>query len=179
MASDSKYASSKIYKVADRAYTTCYYGSTIQPLSKRLAHHRALCKLFCEGRCHRISVFDIFEAHGSDNCKIELVEECPCENKEQLHKREGFYTQNNECVNKHDAGRKMAEWYADTREQRYQVAEHWRSANEEKVKEMGKNYRAKYQEQIKEKRSAKCSCNVCGSEHMHHVTARHRQTKNI
>ena len=100
MASNNKYASGKIYKVVDNAYTMCYYGSTIQLLSRRMVHHRMHYKLFGEGRRDRISVFDIFDAHGIDNCKIELVEECPCESKEHLHKRESFYIQNNECVNK-------------------------------------------------------------------------------
>ena len=177
MASSNKYAHGKIYKVVDNAYALCYYGSTVEVLSRRMAGHRMHYKLFGEGKRNRISVFDIFDAHGVDQCKIELVEEFPCESKEQLHKREGFYIQNNECVNKHVAGRSVAEWYADTREQRYQVAECWRSANEEKVKKMNKNYRNKHQEQIKEKRSVKCLCSVCGSEHTHHMTAQHRRTK--
>ena len=177
MASNNKYASGEIYKVIDNAYAVCYYGSTIEALSRRMAGHRKHYKLFGSGSHSRISLFDIFDAHGADNCKIELVEDFPCESKGQLHKREGFYIQNNECVNKRVAGRTSVEWYADTREQRYQVAESWRSANQEKVKEMHKTYRDKHEEQIKEKRSAKCLCTVCGSEHTHHMTAQHRRTK--
>ena len=110
MASNNKYASGKIYKVVDNAYTMCYYGSTTQQLSKRMTKHRTHYKLFGGGRCNGMSVFYIFDAHGVENCKIELVEECSCESKEQLNKREGFYIQNKACVNKHIAGRTMVEW---------------------------------------------------------------------
>ena len=40
-----------------------------------------------------------------ENCKIELVENYACNSKEELNAREGFYIQNNECVNKLVAGR--------------------------------------------------------------------------
>ena len=100
MTTNNKYSTAKIYKVVDNAYTLCYYGSTTVQLSKRMNQHREAYKLFGEGKGYRASMFDIFDAHGVDNCKIELVEECPCESKEQLRKREGFYIQNNECVNK-------------------------------------------------------------------------------
>ena len=124
-----------------------------------------------------MSVFDIFDAHGIDNCKIELVEECPCESKEQLHKREGFYIQHNECVNKRIPGRTMAEWKSANAERVKQLQVSWTSANPEKVKEASRRAREKHQEKIKADRSAKCVCDVCGSEHTHHMTARHKRTK--
>ena len=33
----SMYQNGKIYKIVDNGYNLCYYGSTVQPLSKRLA----------------------------------------------------------------------------------------------------------------------------------------------
>ena len=177
MASSNKYANGKIYKVVDNAYATCYYGSTVEVLSRRMAGHRAQYKLFGEGKRDRISVFDIFDAHGVDQCKIELVEEFPCESSEQLHKREGFYIQNNECVNKRVAGRTFAEWRDATRERTNEVARRWRSANLEKAKEAEKKYKDKNREKNWEFKSAKCVCNVCGAEHTHGVAAQHRRTK--
>ena len=44
-----------------------------------------------------------------ENCKIELVENYPCNSKEELTAREGFYIQSNECVNKLVAGRTQRE----------------------------------------------------------------------
>ena len=42
MEKPNKYANGKIYKIVDNAYTGCYIGSTIQPLSSRMSTHRAL-----------------------------------------------------------------------------------------------------------------------------------------
>jgi hypothetical protein len=151
MASINTYASAKVYKIIDNSYTMFYYGSTMQQLSKRMTTHRTQYKAFGEGKSNRISVFDIFDAHGVENCKIELVEDCPCEGKEQLRGREGFYIQNNQCVNKNIAGRSLAEWTKDTRDHRLQAQALWRSENPEKVKE------------IRRRSEARKTCAVCGA----------------
>ena len=177
MTSSNKYASSKIYKVVDNAYTMCYYGSTTMQLSRRMAKHRTHYRLFGEGKFSRISVFDIFEAHGVHNCKIELVEECPCESKEQLNQREGFHVRSNECVNKNIPGRTLAEWLEDTRDHRLQMALSWQAANPEKVKEADKKYRSNHLQKIKDRAAEKVVCNVCGGAHTHHHTARHKLSK--
>ena len=36
----------------------------------------------------KYSVFDIFEAYGIENCRIVLVELCPCDTKDELIKIE-------------------------------------------------------------------------------------------
>jgi hypothetical protein len=77
-----------------------YYGSTTQPLSKRFYGHTkentSTSKL-------------LFEKYGVDGCKIELVEDFPCETKEQLCAREGHYIRTNICVNKKISGRTSKE----------------------------------------------------------------------
>ena len=42
----------------------------------------------------------IFDDYGVENCKVELNENYPCENRDELLKREGHHTKANECVNK-------------------------------------------------------------------------------
>ena len=64
------------------------------------------------------SVNYIFDKFGFENCKIELVENFPCNSKEELTKREGFYIQSNDCVNKHIAGRTKEEYKEQTREKK-------------------------------------------------------------
>ena len=90
--SENKYQKAKIYKITDVAYNDCYYGSTIEPLTKRMIHHRH--KYFnqhtSQETCVR-SVNSIFNKYGFENCKIELVENFPCTSKEELVKREGHY----------------------------------------------------------------------------------------
>jgi len=64
------------------------------------------------------SVNYIFDRFGFENCKIELVENVPCNSKEELTKREGFYIQNNQCVNKHIAGRSNQEQTRERKNER-------------------------------------------------------------
>ena len=35
-----------------------------------------------------------FDEFGVENCKMVLIEECPCQNSKQLDKREGEYIEN-------------------------------------------------------------------------------------
>ena len=99
--SENKYEKGKIYKITDVAYNDCYYRSTIEPLTKRMIHHKHkyLNQNASQETCVR-SVNSIFNKYGFENCKIELVENFPCASKEELAKREGHYIKNNECVNK-------------------------------------------------------------------------------
>jgi hypothetical protein len=53
---------------------------------------------------------------GIENCKIELIENYPCNSKEELLKREGWYIKVTECVNKMVAGRTKQEWKQDNPE---------------------------------------------------------------
>ena len=52
-----------------------------------------------------MSVFEVFNEYGVENCKIELVEKFSCNDKEELHAREGQHQQDCVCVNKRVAGR--------------------------------------------------------------------------
>ena len=170
----NKYATAKIYKVVDNSYTMCYYGSTVQPLSKRISNHRMHYKLFGEGKFnHRLTVFDIFDAHGAENCKIELIEEFPCESKEQLNKREGFYIQNNECVNKVIAGQTLAEWKSANREHLQQYQANYTYANLQRVREIKRRSWHKHKDRALEK----ITCEVCGSVCIRQHVERHRLSR--
>ena len=79
MTQNNKYANGKIYKITDNAYTKCYIGSTIQPLSSRIGGHRRDYKRYLDGKRNFITSFALFEEFGVENCKIELMEEYPCE----------------------------------------------------------------------------------------------------
>ena len=41
---DNMYQNGKIYKIVDNGYNLCYYGSTCQPLSKRLSTHKKIIR---------------------------------------------------------------------------------------------------------------------------------------
>jgi len=84
-----------------------YYGSTCDTLSRRLSSHKK--------KQNTTTAKIIFDMYGSKNCKIELVELFPCESKEQLNAREGYYIRSNECVNKHIPGRTDKEYREDNK----------------------------------------------------------------
>ena len=113
----NKYQNGKIYKITDNAYTECYIGSTTQPLCNRMAEHRKSYKAFKNGTYHFVSLYDLFDKFGVENCKIELVAETPCETKEQLRKIEGEYIRKEDCINKRIEGRTAKDYYYEHREQ--------------------------------------------------------------
>ena len=108
----NKYNTSKIYKIVDINYTKTYYGSTTQKLSQRMAVHRSFYK---SGKSKTSSKL-IFDEFGVDNCKIELIEEVNCSNKDQLLKIEGKYIKENDCVNKRIAGQTHKEYVHNNKE---------------------------------------------------------------
>lgn len=100
------YQKAKIYKLWSPSSNLVYYGSTIQPLSIRLAKH-----IFCfnnkETYKYNNSAFLVIE---KQDYKMELVKDFPCNNKQQLCIEESNYIKNNECVNNRIAGRTDEEY---------------------------------------------------------------------
>lgn len=167
------YDKSKIYKIVCNITGLTYYGSTLQPISKRMYGHRSDYKL--NKGCKSELVLA-----GCDY-NYSLVEEVPCENKEQLLRRERFWVENNECVNKQIPGRTRKEFY----EQYYE-------ANEEKIKEKKKQYyeatvdkfkqyyeanKEKIKERNKQYASEKIECEFCKSFLRKSSMTRHHKTK--
>jgi len=90
------YSKSKIYKLTTIHNTDLvYYGSTVNPLSKRKNCHKYKFKNGILD-CSSIKLFEL----GIEDVEITLVEYVNCSNKEELLKRERFYIENNNCVNK-------------------------------------------------------------------------------
>lgn len=79
-----------------------YYGSTEQHyLCSRMTGHRNDYKLWTRAEHHFVTVFEIFEKYGLENCRIELVEEFKTMiSDDDLLRAEGYYILNNKCVNK-------------------------------------------------------------------------------
>lgn len=77
------YKLGKIYKIVSPSHPEIppYFGSTVQRLSVRMGEHR---KNFKQGKGNSSKALMCFP-----DAIILLVEEFPCENKEQLHAREG------------------------------------------------------------------------------------------
>lgn len=99
----TKFNNSKIYRIVNDVNGMTYYGSSTQSLSKRMAKHRWSFK--------NNKIPSTYNKFGNiEDCKIFLIENYPCENKEQLLKRERYYIENNECINIEIPGRSKADY---------------------------------------------------------------------
>ena len=192
------YEYGKIYKLYSKQNNITYIGSTAEYyLSKRLSKHISTYKQYLKNKTNYIYSFKILEC---EDYKIELLEDYPCANKQQLEKREGYYIKNNECVNKYIPGRTIAEWYEDNKDKikEYQEAnkehkkeynkeystknkEHkkeynkeYSTKNKDMIKERKQEYRTNNKHKIKEKITCECGCEVSrGNLSTHKKTKKH------
>lgn len=79
------YSKAKIYKITYDNYY--YYGSTCNALCVRMAGHRRKCKL----HYNKNKLYSLMNNIGVSNFKIVLVEMYPCNNIEELKKKENEY----------------------------------------------------------------------------------------
>lgn len=145
----NRYEKGKIYKIVDVGYNTCYIGSTCETLSQRMTRHRHYYQKFVETEQLKTYSSLVFDKHGILNCKIELIENYPCQNKEELLKQEGLHIRNNDCVNKNVAGRTNKEWCADNENK---LKEHRKQYNEDNKNILIQKRKEKRQKDIEETR---------------------------
>ena len=112
---NSNYENGKIYKIFGNTTDMVYIGSTYKTLQQRLKQHEANYKSFKAGKYWFITSFKILE---NNNYKIELVENYPCNSKQELELEEGkiikqYRTDKLNIVNRHIAGQSQKEYYKD------------------------------------------------------------------
>jgi hypothetical protein len=134
----------RIYKIYCNETGECYYGSTEETLSRRLAEHRKGFKEWKDGKRRLTTSFRIIER---GNFTISLMEESDFENKYYMKTRERHYIENFECVNKNVPNRTQKEW----REANPEHIKEYRQSNREKILGQNKNKYQANKEQIKEK----------------------------
>lgn len=157
------YGNGKVYKIESTLGDKIYVGSTTKAqLSQRMTAHRGGYKRWKDGKCGMTTSFQLFEEYGLENCKIVLLEDCPCETKDQLSAREAHYIRTLECVNKAIPLRTRKEYTQDTKEKKkaYNVAnkevisakqKEYYEANKEKYQEQRKEHYAENKEKLLEK----------------------------
>ena len=148
----NKYQNGKIYKITDIEYKRSYFGSTVQPLSTRMAKHRNHYKMYLNDTYCRLSSFDLFDEFGVDNCKIELVENFSCNSKEELNAREGYHIRTTTCVNKQVAGRSDEQYRVEHKQQ----IRDYRQNNKERINELKVIYYHEHSEKLKEPILCEC-----------------------
>jgi hypothetical protein len=149
------YSKGKIYKIVDYTNNNNYIGSTCEPiLARRLAGHVGSYKSYLNGKTNYVSSFKVLE---NGNYNIILIEEYPCETKDQLLAREGHYIENMDCVNKYKAG----------------------AFNEVGRIEYDKQHHQKNIEKIHNRKNKKFNCECCGkyidANRQHHMKSKKHQ----
>ena len=168
------YQLGKIYRIVCNTTGLTYYGSTCEKtLALRLSHHKNDYNHYLNGIKNFITSFEILK---NNNYEIILVENFPCNSKDELHSRERYWIESNECVNKYIPTRTnkeykeqnkehLQEYYKEYREQnKEQLQENykqWRKENKEEIGEKKKQYYNQNKETILEKAKQKYMC-VCG-----------------
>ena len=145
------YNEGKIYKIESTLGNMVYYGSTTKKrLCDRMTTHRGDYNKWLKGKSNLVMVYNLFEEYGLENCKIILVENCPCESRDELHAREAHYIRNFECVNKCIPNRTNKEYYEDNKVKIAEKAKVYREVNKDKLLKYGKEYHEVNKERINE-----------------------------
>jgi len=145
------YSKGRIYRIDGGGLT--YVGSTVSPLSVRMATHRSQAK--ADGGCTSKKILCFTDA------EITLVEMYPCDSQEELNKRERYWYDLIPCVNKNrpwlssdEKASQSVDYYLANADKRkaYQTA--YNNANADKYKAYQVTYQAANTDKIKAYRVA-------------------------
>ncbi len=162
------YQNGKIYTIrnlTDKGLV--YVGSSCQKLCARWMDHKSRCK---QTKYHHIKLYEVMNDMGVDDFFIELYEEFPCQNKEQLTKREGEVIREIGTLNQVIVGRSSKEYFQENKELILEKAKKYYKDNYEEILERKKEYynsvaKLKYEnnkEALLQTRKEKTICE-CGS----------------
>lgn len=189
------YFDGKIYKLhTDGFPELVYIGATTQPLCNRLTGY--VSSFSTQGTEKNYPYFKILEK-GSYH--ITLVENYPCNNKEELNARKQYHIENNDCINKSELKEVeiKKESYYETNKERIKA---YYEANKDKLIERQKayyrdnkdkyvEYRMEHQEKIAEYKkkwrianrdkvnSKRTVCKTCKVEVSHRGLSQHIKSK--
>jgi len=156
------YSNGKVYKIepiAEHLEGEIYIGSTTKKyLSQRIDNHRSSYKRWKNGKTGRITVFDLFDKYGIDNCKIYLLESVNANSKDEILAREGHYIRTLKCVNKCITGRTEKEYYNDNKVKLLEKRKGYYNDNKDKIFEV-------------------CICNICNCNYTRHNKLRHERSQ--
>lgn len=169
----SVYQRGKVYKLVADETDLAYIGSTAHPyLCNRLSMHKADYKSHQRGEGPYISSFDIVQY---PSVRIELIEEYPCESREELRKREQHWKDEygDLCVNRISAFRSPEK----KAEQARKAALKYRNKNPELARQRFKDWAAANPEQMAARAAKKVAqeskpC-ACGGKFKDHKYASH------
>ena len=138
----------KVYVIRNTGNTKLYVGSTVRTLAQRMAQHRKIALQNDER-----PLYSSMREMGVNKFYIELIEDFPCERKEQLNAKEGQHiralnSQVPNGFNSYVAGRTRKEYRADNKESLTEVNRDYHAANKESLAVYQKEYRDANKEAI-------------------------------
>jgi len=144
------YQEGKIYKLYNTINDDIYIGSTTQKLCERMRGHRSCIN---SQKMNDRPLYQAFREHGVDNFYIELIEKCPCNDKDELRRTEGNYIRKlKPSLNMLIAGRTPKEYYNEHKEHLSELHKQYCENNKEHISEQKKQYKEDNREPIKEQR---------------------------
>jgi hypothetical protein len=177
------YKNGKIYKiepVQEHEEHEIYVGSTFHSLSDRLSYHKSAYRSKCQGECR---VFSIFDKYGLNNCKIELIENFPCESREELLCRESHFFKTLKCVNKNNpfvtieqSKERVKKWYLEHIEHRKIYMEEYTHKNYDVLREKNLEYKKLNKEKLAHQQLETHMC-LCGKTYTQCNRKRHFRTR--
>ena len=131
------YKCAKLYAIVGEDGMEVYVGSTCSPLYKRWWQHQHYAKKYPNRDIYKY----ISENGGCEKFRIILVEEYPCENRDQLRRREGEHIKKLNPVGNHlVAGRTKQEYYKDNQETILEKQRQYHEQNSETINEKKRQY---------------------------------------
>ena len=164
------YKQGKIYKIECNVTGLIYIGSTCKKkLSQRMTGHRSQYKKYLN---HKGKYYSVFKVMENDDYDIILIEDYPCNSKDQLFARERYYTNETECVNLCKGQGLLLELGKQEYNKQHSVK--YRSENAVQIKEKKRVYYENNKDKLNEKFT--CSCGgkyICRSRLRHFKTKKH------
>lgn len=166
------YSQSKIYKLVCDETDDVYIGSTTkQYLCQRMSNHRRCYIQYTVSEYSYISAYEILQYPSA---RIELVEACPCETKDELRARERYHideyrSRGINVVNINVPGRTINEWVNDNREHYNGHRRKYYEANKEKFKERIRSYYEKAKSKLQEKVECPCGSVIARAQKSQHL----------
>ena len=164
------YSKGMIYKIHCNITGETYYGSTVNTLAKRMGTHRNMAK---DNSKKNLASRSIINRGDYD---YSLVENYKCNNKQELHARERYWIENNECVNIVVPGRTPKECYEANKDKILKQQKVFYEANKDKILKQQKVYIEANKDKISERNKEKVICE-CGCELSKRNLTRHCKSK--
>ena len=173
----------KIYMLRNSINDELYVGSTVSTLSTRLIKHKSESTHARNG----MPIMKAMRELGSENFSIELIEDFPCTNACDLHKREGYwirhYNTYGSGYNALISGRDKKEWTKEHAEHVAEQKKNWQKDNAEHVAEHKKHWAEQNRDKVNLRckeyyariKNNKCVCECGVSIHERHK-AKHQET---